>query len=55
MGAFLFRPKSLRRREIETWEETRRQREKGLAWTPHPPSRHLFLFYPRENGVEVGG
>ena len=43
-----------RRREMETWEE-RETTEKGPAWNPQPPPRHLFLFYPRENGVEQGG
>lgn len=39
---------------METWEE-REKTEKGPAWNPQPPPRHLFLFYPRENGVEQGG
>lgn len=26
-----------------------------MVQDPYPPARHLFLFYPGENGVEQGG
>lgn len=49
---------SEKRRETETWEERKKTGREGtwaMVWNPHPPPRHLFLFYPQENGVEQGG